>query len=202
MSLALLPLGIIILFMTLFNKSETSSSPTTGGESQRGESYSNQRLELLIPGVNLPIEQIGFYFTALLISTFVHEIGHALAAIVEGVPVTGFGFQLYFIIPVAFTEISSEHMNSVNWLKQLRILCGGIWHNICLSFICFLVLSFFGVLSGPFYEHNQGIVITDISPKSYLLSETNGLQRFDVIQAINDCKVQSVEDWNKCLKGL
>lgn len=198
MSLALLPLGIIILFMTLFNKSEGGGG---GNVAADGSSYTNQRLELLIPGVNLPIEQIGFYFTALLISTFVHEIGHALAAIVEGVQVTGFGFQLYFIIPIAFTEISSEHMNSVNWLKQLRILCGGIWHNICLSFVCFMVLSFFGVLSGPFYEHNRGVVITDISPKSFLISsETSGLQTYDIIQTINDCKVQNVDDWRRCLK--
>jgi len=34
-----------------------------------------------IPGVNLPATEAGYYFVALMLSGVLHEIGHAMAAV-------------------------------------------------------------------------------------------------------------------------
>lgn len=36
---------------------------------------------LQVPGVNLPTSQLGYFFTALLLSGLIHELGHAVAAL-------------------------------------------------------------------------------------------------------------------------
>lgn len=36
---------------------------------------------LQVPGVNLPTSQLGYFFTALLLSGIIHELGHAVAAL-------------------------------------------------------------------------------------------------------------------------
>jgi len=55
------------------------------------------QLEILLPGVNLPLEEIGYYITTLVLCLVVHEMGHALAAVMEDVPVTGFGIKVRMI---------------------------------------------------------------------------------------------------------
>ena len=40
--------------------------------------------QVMLPGVTLPISDIGYYVIALLLCSVVHEAGHAIAAIQEG----------------------------------------------------------------------------------------------------------------------
>lgn len=112
-ALSLVPVGIILLFITIFGSGgghDSSSGASNGGggggnlgaaglasntktleTSTRTQTIS---LEILLPGVNLPLEEIGYYVATLLISTVVHELGHAIAAVMEDIPVTGFGFHV------------------------------------------------------------------------------------------------------------
>lgn len=43
--------------------------------------------QVVLPGVTLPISDIGYYMMALLFCSAVHEAGHAIAAIQEGIAV-------------------------------------------------------------------------------------------------------------------
>lgn len=88
-ALSLVPLGLILLFITIFGAGNESKS-----NMGTGASTSSVRVEILLPGVNLPLEEIGYYVATLMCSTVVHELGHAMAAVIEDVPVTGFGFQV------------------------------------------------------------------------------------------------------------
>lgn len=99
-ALSLVPVGIILLFITIFGGSSSSS------QHQQDDAYSfsgadttkshSLNVEILLPGVNLPLEEIGYYVATLLISTVVHELGHALCAVMEDIPVTGFGFHVRY----------------------------------------------------------------------------------------------------------
>lgn len=100
-ALSLVPVGIILIFITIFGGSEPQqnvfSNSGGGGASKVTEKSGASQtvsLEILLPGVNLPLEEIGYYVATLLISTVVHELGHAVAAVLEEVPVTGFGFHV------------------------------------------------------------------------------------------------------------
>ena len=89
-TLSLIPVGLILLFITIFGGGSGESRTHVGG----GGTSSSVKVEILLPGLNLPLEEIGYYVATLLCSTVLHELGHALAAVLEDVPVTGFGFQV------------------------------------------------------------------------------------------------------------
>lgn len=88
LSFLLLPVGIILLIITMFSGSGSGAAGAAANEVPRVQ------LEILLPGVNLPLEEIGYYIVTLVLCTLLHELGHALAAVLEDVPVTGFGFKV------------------------------------------------------------------------------------------------------------
>uniref|UniRef100_A0A1I8Q6A4 Membrane-bound transcription factor site-2 protease n=1 Tax=Stomoxys calcitrans TaxID=35570 RepID=A0A1I8Q6A4_STOCA len=199
-ALSLVPVGIILLFITIFgggNQQHEGGNSLGGTVETRSQSLN---VEILLPGVNLPLEEIGYYVTTLLISTAVHELGHALAAVMEDIPVTGFGFHLYFCLPVAYTEISTDHLNALKWFKKLRILCAGIWHNFVFAGFCYLLLSTLGFMAAPLYSLNKNVIVTEVTMQSPLRAKGDrGLVEGNVITQINDCDVVNEDSWYNCL---
>lgn len=190
-SIVLMALGILILSASLFGTSSGGGSDVTSKKFE-------VQMELLLPGVNLPLSEIGYYITALLICSVVHELGHAIAAVMEDVPVTGFGIYVLFCFPVAYTELSTEHLNALKPLRKLRVLCAGIWHNVVLAAVFYVIFIGLGPALTPFYQTNSAVVITHISPNSHLRGD-RGLYWHDVIQSINECKVRNLDTWYSCL---
>lgn len=96
-ALSLVPVGIILLFITIFGGGGGSQQQDAGygiGATESAARSQSFSVEILLPGVNLPLEEIGYYVATLLISTVIHELGHAVAAVMEDIPVTGFGFHV------------------------------------------------------------------------------------------------------------
>ncbi|EDV98060.1 membrane-bound transcription factor site-2 protease [Drosophila grimshawi] len=189
LSFLLLPVGLILLIITIFNGNEPTATTTKEATVQ---------LEILLPGVNLPLEEIGYYIATLLLCTLLHELGHALAAVLEDVPVTGFGFKIYYCLPLAYTELSHDHLNSLRFFRKLRILCAGIWNNFVLACVCYLLISTLGLTMSPFYANNEHVIVTELTPKSPLRGE-RGLQVEDVIIQLNDCPISGEQSWLHCL---
>ncbi|XP_068145681.1 membrane-bound transcription factor site-2 protease [Drosophila tropicalis] len=195
---SLLPIGIILLIITIFNGGETATSSS----SLDSDAASLVQLEILLPGVNLPLQEIGYYIATLVMCLVVHELGHALAAVLEDVPVTGFGLKFYYCLPMAYTELSHDHLNSLRWFRKLRILCAGIWHNFLFASFCYLLISSVGITLSPFYVYNQNVIVTELTAKSPLRAGggDRGLQVDNVITQLNDCEVSSEETWSGCLQ--
>ncbi|XP_020800647.1 membrane-bound transcription factor site-2 protease [Drosophila serrata] len=193
---SLLPIGLILLIVTIFSSGEADgtgvSSPSGGGVPVQ--------LEILLPGVNLPLEEIGYYITTLVLCLVVHEMGHALAAVLEDVPVTGFGIKFFFCLPLAYTELSNDHLNGLRWFRKLRVLCAGIWHNFVFAGVCYLLISTVGITMSPLYAYNEHVVVTELTRKSPLRGE-RGLQVDDQITQVNGCTVKSEESWVACLQN-
>ncbi|XP_064536607.1 membrane-bound transcription factor site-2 protease [Drosophila montana] len=193
LSFLLLPIGIILLIITIFNGSETG---TSGGAAA---ATATVQLEILLPGVNLPLQEIGYYIATLVMCTLLHELGHALAAVLEDVPVTGFGFKLYFCLPLAYTELSHDHLNGLRWFRKLRILCAGIWNNFVFACVCYMLISTLDMTMSPFYACNEHVIVTELMAKSPLRGE-RGLQLENVITQLNDCPISSEDSWLSCLR--
>lgn len=96
-AMLLFPLALLIVLASLFSGSISSTDGLSSN--QLAKSQDIARLEILLPGVNLPLNQIGFYIISLLICSIVHELGHGFAAVLEDVPVTGFGLMFLFVVP-------------------------------------------------------------------------------------------------------
>lgn len=193
-TIALFPIAIVFVFSSIFSKSSHSENVS----STTATTEDIARLEILLPGVNLPISEIGYYVAALLICSVVHELGHAVSAVLDDVPVVGFGLQLIFIVPVAYTQIDMDNLQSVKLRKKLKIYSAGIWNNFILAGSSYVVLLLVPILLSPIYQTNQSVFITKIKEKAPVRGE-NGLYTGDSIYQINGCSVTNKEDWMQCL---
>lgn len=74
-TMLLFPVALFFMIFSLF----TGSSETTNLSDNTGKPREEvAHLDILLPGVNLPLNQIGFYILSLLICSFVHEAGNGL----------------------------------------------------------------------------------------------------------------------------
>uniref|UniRef100_A0A183CJ49 Membrane-bound transcription factor site-2 protease n=1 Tax=Globodera pallida TaxID=36090 RepID=A0A183CJ49_GLOPA len=151
----------------------------------------------IFPGLNIPFSHIPIFVTVLILSSIVHEAGHAVAAANSNVRVTGLGVFLFAIYPGAFTEVEPDQLERCSCAQRLRIFGAGIWHNIVLALLGVLILLLIPVLSLPFYSNSAGIVVVDVDPKSGLYGPT-GLRAGHHIQRINQCEVRNASDWAAC----
>lgn len=179
-SLILAPLSLLTLAYTVLSLySKDQGSPGSG---------KGVEVEILVPGITLPINEIGFYVATLLISSVFHEIGHAIASVLEDVPLIGFGIRFYFIIPMAYTEIGTEAMEKLRYWSKLRILCAGVWHNLVLGLISYLILIQIPAFASLLYSTGSGLYILEIEKQSPIYGP-KGLQNEDIIEMINRVRV-------------
>ncbi|XP_046418543.1 membrane-bound transcription factor site-2 protease [Neodiprion fabricii] len=187
-TILLLPVASFIILKMTFNL-------WTG---QTAKDNSVQTLEPMLPGVNLPLDEIGYYAATLALCSVVHEFGHALAAAREDVQVFGMGLLVALVIPVAYAHISSEQLGVLPVYNQLRILCAGVWHNIVLATLAAGTLILTTWLWAPLYTVGHGVAVKTITSNSPLLGSTGLLPR-DTIYRINDCTVNDCDDWYHCI---
>lgn len=160
---------------------------------------SQQVLTPVMPGVNLPWNDIAYYLLTLVICGVFHEVGHALAASTEQVRVNGFGLFLLFLYPGAFVDLHSDHLSVISPKRQLRIYCAGVWHNVILVICALAVVWSLPVLLAPFYTSGIGVVVTSVPHESVLVKKLNP---GGIITAINSCPIYSTDDWYNCIEEI
>ncbi|XP_046507391.1 membrane-bound transcription factor site-2 protease-like [Equus quagga] len=184
--------------------SSSFSSPSSSSSSLSSSSssvHNEQVLQVVVPGINLPVNQLTYFFAAVLISGVVHEIGHGKAAIREQVRFNGFGIFLFIIYPGAFVDLFTTHLQLISPVQQLRIFCAGIWHNFILALLGILALLLLPVILLPFYYTGVGVLITEVSEDSPSIGPI-GLFAGDLVTHLQDCPVMNVQDWNECLDSI
>ncbi|KAL1131670.1 hypothetical protein AAG570_011283 [Ranatra chinensis] len=153
-------------------------------------------VEPMVPGWNLPTSDFGYYLFTLLISSVIHELGHAVAAVREGVHVIGVSITLFFILPVAMTHL--EGLDVLSPMKQLRVLCAGVWHNIFLALVAATLAPLVPWILYPFYDFGTGVQVEFIKEGS-AISGVGGLKVGDKIVQLNHCTVSGTSSWQECL---
>ncbi|VDK60175.1 unnamed protein product [Anisakis simplex] len=155
----------------------------------------------VIPGLNMPLWHIPIFIMVYLISGMLHELGHIFASIHSNVSVNGFGLFFIALYPGAFTEIDSDALKHSTSAQKMRIFSAGIWHNLVLTLISYILFISLPYLLSPLYDHNNGVLIMDVSKESGL-NGGSGLHKGDVLNEINGCKVMNINDWYKCIELL
>ncbi|XP_055630918.1 membrane-bound transcription factor site-2 protease [Toxorhynchites rutilus septentrionalis] len=199
LSLVLMPLATCLIVVSAFHTKGTGRGAPEGATATSGtDSKQPVSIDLLIPGVNLPINEIGYYIAALAINSIVHEMGHGLAAVLEDVPIKGFGLHVMLIVPMAYTQLNSDQLNALRTWKRLKVLCAGIWHNLLLAAFAYLLFVTTPVMLSAIYRVNESVMVTDIKNNSPLLG-AKGLEEGDIITSINDCEIRNEPSWFGCL---
>ncbi|KAL3881289.1 hypothetical protein ACJMK2_027744 [Sinanodonta woodiana] len=172
----------LMVYNTLFNR----------------QAIDQQVLTPVMPGVNLPASQVSYYMLTLLVCGILHEAGHAVAAVREQVRVNGFGIFLLALYPGAYVDLSTEHLQIISPLRQLRIYCAGVWHNFIIVLFGITILFVFPWILGPFYTTGSGVVIMSVTENS-AVSGPRGLAVGDPITSVSGCEITSLDDWNACI---
>ena len=153
----------------------------------------------VVPGVNLPWSQIGYYFVILLFLAVVHEAGHAFAAACEQVRINGFAVFLFLIYPGAYVDLQSDHLKVISPRRQLKIFCAGAWHNVVVAVAALVLLYLLPALLWPFYSTGGGVMVTSVMEGSVMESKLVPGTR---ITAVNSCPVSDLRDWLHCVTSL
>lgn len=152
-------------------------------------------VSFVIPGVNVPMSQMGYLFFAICVSVVFHELGHALAAASYGVRVKKAGFFVAAFFPGAFVDLEDEGRQyaALGVPQKLQIVCAGVWHNVLLCIACVLAIQVAlpGLVAIPF-THQAGVVITHVDPSSGLGAI---LQPGYRLNAVDHVPVLSSAEW-------
>lgn len=186
-SLVLLPFAFILLLYSIFlNFIKTDASERTIS------------IEPVVPGITYPFNQLIYYCSSLILCSIVHELGHAIAAVVEDVNIIDVGANMLFILPVAYVNLSTEKFASLSNKKILKILCAGIWHNVVLALGAYLLFQILPFVFSLMFELNKGVTITEMA-KNSPLAGGRGLDVGDTIIQINNCQITDEYSWYNCL---
>ena len=154
----------------------------------------------VIPGVTLPLADVGIYATSLLVCTIFHEFGHALAADCQDVKLLGYGLFVIFVIPAAFVDLSTAELSSLAPSDQLKVYTAGVWHNIALSSIAYGLILSYPYLLLPSYHHLEGVLVADLKWNS-TVTGPSGLEIGNILTSVNDCPIKSAKDFHFCLQN-
>ncbi|CAH8625722.1 unnamed protein product [Heterobilharzia americana] len=158
-----------------------------------------QVLTPVMPGINLPTSHLGFYILTLLVCAFIHEAGHAIAAVRERVRLHGFGIFVFGFYPGAFVDLNTADLQNLSPFSQLRVYCAGVWHNAVIAVISVIIFYMLPVLLLPGYHLGIGVGVTYLREDSVVTGH-RGLAIGDAITRVNSCPVNKQSDWFKCLE--
>ncbi|KAI0492619.1 hypothetical protein KFK09_026895 [Dendrobium nobile] len=142
----------------------------------------------LVSGLSISIMDFAVVVFSTVISVTVHELGHAVAAASEGVPIEYVAIFLAVIFPGALVAFNNDLLQALPNFASLRIYCAGIWHNAVFSLVCGLALLLLPLTLHPLYIHGENAMVLEISPSSPL---SDYLSRGDVILSVDGEKIHS-----------
>nr|DBA34140.1 TPA: hypothetical protein GDO54_001735 [Pyxicephalus adspersus] len=193
--------GIIAMFGSIFLLGKTLIQTLNQMMAESPGNQNDQMLQVVVPGVNLPISQLTYFFSAIFISGVIHEVGHGVAAVRETVRFNGFGMFMFVLYPGAFVDLFTTHLQLVSPVQQLRIFCAGVWHNFILGVLGLLILFLLPLFLYPFYYTGVGALVTEVLEDSPA-SGPKGLFIRDIVTQVQDCAITNVDDWHTCLDDI
>ena len=157
----------------------------------------------LVPGVNIPWSHIVYIIIGYGISTFIHELGHALALATVGVAIDCMGWFIMCGLPGAYIKCSTSSIQSLRPHKQLHVFFAGVWHNALLTLgICSLlyVWQWASYIPGLLFRSGDGVTIISVEgAQKELTKGIFGLQSGDLIVSLSDRHINSVVDYVNAL---
>lgn len=156
------------------------------------------KFDIAIPGLNMPLSQIGYLWVAIMISVSFHEFGHALAAASHGIRTKAIGFFVAVFFPGAWVELDDDDLQSLTPVQRLKISAAGVWHNALLCIMCLLVILCVPWLASPCFGQGHGISVVQVADDFSL----SGLVRpGDIIDHIDHTPITSVDQWHSVLEA-
>ncbi|KAK7360792.1 hypothetical protein VNO77_02807 [Canavalia gladiata] len=146
----------------------------------------------LLPDLRLSLADAGYIFISTIISVFVHELGHAVAATSEGIQIEYIAVFFAVLFPGALVAFNYELLQTLPHLTALRVYSAGIWHNAVCCAACGLALFLLPMILFPFYSSGHGPMVLDVPPTSPL---SGYLAPGDVIVSVDNVPIRNAPEW-------
>ncbi|MEM3061732.1 MAG: M50 family metallopeptidase, partial [Candidatus Bathyarchaeia archaeon] len=149
-------------------------------------------LLLPIPGLTLSWENFPYVMISILILLFTHELAHAIASLMDEVPIKDTGLFFALAIAGGFVEVDEERLEKSENSTKLRVFAAGSFTNILVGISIILLLSNFTLAIIPFYSPNStGVLIVDTVEGG--AAQKAGMQKWDIIYSLNGTEVKDVK---------
>ncbi|KAH8996206.1 hypothetical protein EDB92DRAFT_1794110 [Lactarius akahatsu] len=127
-------------------------------------------VQLLIPGITLPLSHLPMLIGALFFSQAIHEAGHAVCAALDGVPLQSLGASLTFVLPAAFVAFPSHTVAALSPHVRARIAAAGPLLSALLGLAFMLPFGRVFLLAGYSDVSAEGLMVASVAPDSPLAS--------------------------------
>lgn len=145
----------------------------------------------VIPLVTVSLETLPYIIIALAVLLITHEFAHAIAGLVDNIPVKSAGLFFVFIIPVgAFVEPDEEKLERASLATKLRVFSAGSFTNLTAWAIVTLLILNFSVTISPFYDGPSGILVSGVIEDGG--ASQADMKKWDVIYSINGQPIKDV----------
>ncbi|KAJ7489474.1 hypothetical protein FB451DRAFT_1225027 [Mycena latifolia] len=84
----------------------------------------------LIPGVTVPLSHLPTILLAVFLSQIIHELGHAVSAALDAVPIMTAGASFTVVVPAAFVTFPATALEALKPFARSRIIAAGPFHNL------------------------------------------------------------------------
>jgi len=148
---------------------------------------------LPIPGVTMSWENFPYAVVAIFVLLVTHEAAHAIASIVEGVPLKSSGVFLAAVVPGGLVELDDETLEKSSCSTQLRVFAAGSSANLAVSLIFLVLMANFALTITPFYSIVPSGVLVGGATAGYP-AEIAGIRAGDIIEGINETKIATIEE--------
>jgi membrane-associated protease RseP (regulator of RpoE activity) len=181
-SIGLMVFSIYILTNNLVNFSLPTASQATP-------------ITPLIPVLTIRLYWLPYFLLAVVIIMLTHELAHGIVARLEGIPILSSGVLAFLVFFGAFVEQDEKEFEKASILSRLRMLGAGSSTNLVTALLVFLLMT--GLFAAP-----AGILIYDVTPNAPLARSGTAVQRWDVIQAINDTDILTYNQYSDYMKNV
>ena len=148
---------------------------------------------LPIPGVTMSWENFPYAVAAIFVLLVTHEAAHAIASIVEGVPLKSSGVFLAAVVPGGLVELDDEALDRSPYSTQLRVFAAGSSANLAVSLIFLVLMANFTSTITPFYHIvPSGILVGGTTPG--YPAELAGIKAGDIIEGINGTEIATIDE--------
>ena len=139
----------------------------------------------LLPGLTVSLDLFLQLLPAVSVAVIVHEVMHAVAARINGVPVKGYGVGVILgLVPIAFVELDDSVLARVRRFERVAVFSAGVAGNLALALAVTLGLALAG---GP-----SLVVVIGVEEGSP--AQAAGLQPGSLLVSVNGVDVESVSD--------
>ncbi len=148
----------------------------------------------VIPVLTIRLYWLPYFFFAVGVVILSHELAHGIIARLENIPVLSTGVFAFLVFFGAFVEPDEKEFEKASLLARLRMLAAGSSTNLATALLVTLLIT------GLFVPSSAGVLIQEVTPDGPAAQE--GLQQWDVIQAINGTQLNNSLDYDEYMSNV